>query len=50
LSERPDARFDPTPDTKVPLPGHTSFDNGAQTERVAANKGKRARTVNRVKH
>lgn len=45
--ERPDARFDPTPDTNTPLPGHTaSYDRGAQNEQVAADKGKRARINN----
>jgi len=47
---QPDATFDPTPDTNVPLRGHTSFQHNAQSERVAALKGQRARMSNRRKH
>ncbi len=50
INVRPEATFDPTPDTKVPPRGHTSFDRESQTERVAANKGKRARMGNHRKH
>jgi hypothetical protein len=48
-NELPEASFDPTPDTNLPLPGHTSFDRDAQTARVAADKGKRIRQRNQVK-
>jgi hypothetical protein len=45
----PEAGYDPTPDTNLPLPGHTSF-HGSQTARVAADKGKRIRRRHQVKH
>ena len=47
---QPDATFDPTPDTNVPMRGHTSFPHNAQSERVAALKGQRARMSHRRKH
>ncbi|MBK9761848.1 MAG: hypothetical protein IPO87_00460 [Flavobacteriales bacterium] len=47
---RPDATFDPTPDTKRPHPGQTSVSKGSQSARAAALKGQRARMVNKVKH
>ena len=46
----PAAAFDPTPDTHVPLRGHTSFQHNAQSERAAALKGQRARIGSRRKH
>lgn len=48
--QRPDATYDPTPDTNVPLRGHTSFQHNAQSERAAAMKGQRARIGVRRKH
>lgn len=47
---RPDATFDPTPDTKRPHPGQTSVSKDSQSARAAALKGQRARMVNKVKH
>ncbi|MFZ1688289.1 MAG: hypothetical protein WAU70_12740 [Flavobacteriales bacterium] len=49
MAERPAPTFDPTPDTNVPMRGHTAF-HGAQTARVAANKGNRARIGSHRKH
>ena len=49
MAERPAPAFDPTPDTNVPMRGQTSF-HGAQTARVAANKGNRARIGSHRKH
>ncbi|MBK9175258.1 MAG: hypothetical protein IPM46_02745 [Flavobacteriales bacterium] len=46
----PAATYDPTPDTKVPPRGHTSFDHNAQSERAAALKGQRARIGHRRKN
>jgi hypothetical protein len=46
---QPDATFDPTPDTNVPMRGQTSFQHNVQSERVAAQKGQRARMNNRRK-
>jgi len=47
--QRPDATYDPTPDTNVPMRGQTSFQHNAQSERAAALKGQRARIGNRRK-
>lgn len=50
-AKSPDATFDPTPDTHVPMPGQTaSYGRRAQTERAAAAKGKRARKNTRRGH
>lgn len=49
MAERPMPTFDPTPDTNVPMRGHTSF-HGAQTARVAAHKADRARLGRHRKH
>ncbi|MEO8067606.1 MAG: hypothetical protein ABI599_07940 [Flavobacteriales bacterium] len=49
-TQQPAAAFDPTPDTKVPLRGHTSFPHNVQSERVAAMKGNRARLGTHRKH
>lgn len=48
--QRPEATYDPTPDTTPHQRGHTSIPHNAQSERAAALKGQRARIGGRRKY